>query len=238
MIVIENISKSFGALKALQNLSFNAENGFITGLLGPNGAGKSTAMRLISGTLKPESGRILVDSVDMQQDPLRARELLGILGDAKGLYGRMTAKENIEYYGHLRGMSRQQINSSLEELVTMLQMSDLLDQRTAGMSTGQKVKVALARALIHDPPNILLDEPTSGLDVMATKAMRNFIRALQVKGRSIIFTSHIIQEVAEVCDYIHLVQHGRLIASGTKEELMLSAERNNLEDAILSHLGG
>jgi sodium transport system ATP-binding protein len=177
MIEVSHLTKSFGEVKAVQDVSFAAPNGLITGLLGPNGAGKSSSMRLIAGILKPDSGQATIDGYDVHRQTLAAQSRLGILPDKHGLYQRLTSRENVEYYGRLRGLSGGELDNNINRLFQLLEMDDIADRRCEGFSTGQRVKVAIARALVHQPQNVMLDEPTVGLDVMSTRTMRSLSAA-------------------------------------------------------------
>jgi sodium transport system ATP-binding protein len=237
MITVKNLHKSFGAVTALQGVSFTAPDGQITGLLGPNGAGKTTTLRILYTLLKPDIGSAEIDGFNTQTQTLEAQKHFGALPDSQGLYPRLTARENIRYYGHLRGMSGEQLEERMDHLVDLLEMQDFIQRRTEGFSSGQRVKVAIARALIHQPQNVLLDEPTNGLDVMSTRAMRNFIRDLRQRGKCVLFSSHIMQEVAALCDQIVIINQGEVVASGSPAELLRSTGRDNLEDAFVSVIG-
>ena len=237
MIQVTNLSKSFGNVKAVQDVSFAAPDGLITGLLGPNGAGKSTAMRLVAGALEPDSGTATIDGFDTRTQRLEAQKRLGVLTDAHGLYQRLTARENIRYFGQLRGLGGKELEARIDVLVALLDMGDIANRRTEGFSTGEQVKVAIARALVHQPQNVILDEPTAGLDVMSTRAMRGVIRQLRDEGRCILFTSHIMQEVAMLCDNIVIIAGGRVAAQGSPDELRQRTGQENLEDAFVAIIG-
>ncbi|MBE2196993.1 MAG: ATP-binding cassette domain-containing protein [Anaerolinea sp.] len=237
MIAVTNLSKSFGAVQAVKTVSFSAPNGQITGLLGPNGAGKSTTMRLIAGALDPDEGRVLVDDLDAFRQRVAAQQRLGVLPDKRGVYQRLTSRENVRYYGRLRGLRGTVLEARITELMTLLEMDDIADRMTEGFSTGQKVKVAIARALVHNPPNVILDEPTVGLDVMSTRAMRQVIRRLRDAGQTVLFSSHIMQEVASLCDNIVIIAHGRVVAQGTADELRQRAGQSDLEEAFVQIIG-
>lgn len=237
MIIVEEISKTFGNVKAVQNVSFTAQDGHITGLLGPNGAGKSTSIRIIAGLLETETGRVTIDDYDNKQDKIAAQTQLGVLSDARGLYHRLTSRENIRYYGRLRGLKGAELENRINTLIKLLDMQEIADRRTEGFSTGQQVKVAIARILIHQPQNVILDEPTSGLDVMATRAMRDVIRRLRDEGKCVLLSSHIMQEVALLCERVIIIAHGRIAASGTADELRQLTHQENLEDAFVSVIG-
>jgi len=237
MIEVQNLSKSFGKLKAVQNVSFSAANGQITGLLGPNGAGKSTTLRMLYTLLKPDSGLARIDGFDIAQSPLDVQTRIGVLSDAQGIYERLTTRENIRYFGQLHGMGDQELEKRMDELILMLEMQSIADRRTKGFSTGERLKVAIARALVHDPGNILLDEPTNGLDVKSTRAMRQFVRKLRDDGKCVILTSHIMQEVSALCDQIIIISNGMIAAQGTPDELLQKTGKDNLEDAFIEIIG-
>jgi sodium transport system ATP-binding protein len=237
MIEVQNLSKSFGKLKAVQNVSFSAANGQITGLLGPNGAGKSTTLRMLYTLLKPDSGLAHIDGFDIAQSPLDVQTRIGVLSDAQGIYERLTTRENIRYFGQLHGMRDQELEKRMDELIVMLEMQSIADRRTKGFSTGERLKVAIARALVHDPGNILLDEPTNGLDVKSTRAMRQFVRKLRDDGKCVILTSHIMQEVSALCDQIIIISNGMIAAQGTPDELLQKTGKDNLEDAFIEIIG-
>jgi len=237
MIVARDLAKRFGAVEAVRGVSFEAADGRITGLLGPNGAGKTTTLRMISTLVVPTGGSAEVDGHDSTRDPLAVRSRIGILSDARGLYSRLTARENIAYYGALRGMESAAVEASIARLAQLLDLGVLLDRRTEGFSQGERMKVAIARALVHDPPNVILDEPTSGLDVMTTRSLREAIRSLRTEGRCVLFSSHVMQEVSALCDVIVIVAHGRVVARGSTEELVAASGRSSLEDAFVSLTG-
>ena len=206
-------------------------------LLGPNGAGKTTTLRMLYTLMQPETGRVLVDGRDVAADAVAARRALGVLPDARGVYKRLTARENIAYFGELHGLSSKQIAERTKALSDALDMGDILDRQTEGFSQGQRTKTAIARALVHDPRNVILDEPTNGLDVMTTRAMRGFLRQLREEGRCVIFSSHIMQEVAALCDRIVIIAKGTVVAAGTADELREQAGEDNLEDAFVKVIG-
>lgn len=241
MIVAENLHKAFqtktGLIQAVQNVGFHAEDGQITGLLGPNGAGKTTTMRMLYTLMTPDQGRVLVDGLDAAKDAVAVRRRLGVLPDARGVYKRLTARENIAYFGQLHGMSAADIRERTKVLSKALDMEDILDRQTDGFSQGQRTKTAIARALVHDPRNVILDEPTNGLDVMTTRALRGFLRGLRDEGRCVIFSSHIMQEVAALCDRIVIIAKGTAMAAGTADELRAQTGESNLEDAFVKAIG-
>ena len=241
MIEVQDLHKSFkaktGVVKAVQGVSFTARDGEITGLLGPNGAGKTTTLRMLYTLMSPESGRVQVDGLDSVKDAEAVRRRLGVLPDARGVYKRLTARENIAYFGRLHGMSEVDIAQRTKELSAALGMEDVLDRQTEGFSQGQRTKTAIARALVHDPRNVILDEPTNGLDVMTTRGLRDFLRDLRSEGRCVIFSSHIMQEVAALCDRIVVIAQGKVMASGTPDELRKQTGEENLEDAFVKAIG-
>ena len=237
MIEVRNLHKAFGTVKAVDGVSFRANDGQITGLLGPNGAGKTTSLRMLYTLMKPDAGQVLVDGIDANMDPTGVRRRLGVLPDSRGLYKRLSSRENIRYFGRLHGLDDALIAQRTQALATALEMGDIIDRRTEGFSQGQRVKTAIARALVHDPRNVILDEPTNGLDVMATRAMRRFLHQLRDEGRCVLFSSHIMQEVAALCDRIVIIARGQVVAEGTPDELREQTGESNLEDAFVKAIG-
>jgi sodium transport system ATP-binding protein len=237
MIEVRNLHKAFGEVKAVDGVSFTARDGEITGLLGPNGAGKTTTLRMLYTLMKPDSGQVMVDGIDAAVDPVAVRRVLGVLPDARGLYKRLTARENIEYFAQLQGVDPSLMQQRRDKLVDALEMRDILDRRTEGFSQGQRVKTAIARALVHDPKNVILDEPTNGLDVMSTRSMRTFLKAMKAEGRCVLFSSHIMQEVAALCDRIVVIAHGHVVADETPDALRAQTGETNLEDAFVKIIG-
>ncbi|RDS83233.1 ATP-binding cassette domain-containing protein [Dyella psychrodurans] len=237
MIEVRDLYKHFGDVKAVDGVSFVARDGEITGLLGPNGAGKTTTLRMLYTLMNPDRGQVLVDGIDAARDAQAVRRQLGVLPDARGLYKRLTARENIEYFARLQGMEHALIQARREQLIKALEMEDIADRRTEGFSQGQRVKTAIARALVHDPKNVILDEPTNGLDVMATRSLRQFMRRLKGEGRCVLFSSHIMQEVAALCDRIVVIAHGRVVADETPDALRAQTGQLNLEDAFVKIIG-
>ncbi len=237
MIQVQGLSKSFGKVKAVQNVSFSASDGQITGLLGPNGAGKSTTLRMLYTLLRPDSGTAQVDGFDVRESPLEVQSRIGVLADARGLYLRLTSRENIRYFGRLHGLEGEALERQIDSLLLLLDMQSIADRRTEGFSTGEKLKVSIARTLVHNPKNVLLDEPTNGLDVMSTRAMRQFILRLRGEGKCVLFTSHIMQEVAALCDQIVIISRGEVSANGSPDDLRKQTGRENLEDAFVAAIG-
>jgi len=233
LIEVDGLAKHFGAVHAVRDVSFRAPDGAITALLGPNGAGKTTTLRMIATLVAPSHGRARVDGIDCVADPVAVRARLGVLSDARGLYARLTARENIRYYGELRGMDDASIAAAVERLARLLDLTELLDRRTDGFSQGERMKVAIARTLVHDPPNVMLDEPSNGLDVMTTRNLRDVIRRLREDGKCVLFSSHVMQEVSALCDEIVIVARGSVVAHGTAEALLAHSGRTNLEDAFV-----
>ena len=242
MIAMDDLRKQFTtgrgrqarSVVAVDGLSLHAQDGAITGLLGPNGAGKTTSLRMLVGLVTPDSGTIRVDGVDLRDDPQGVRARLGVLSDARGLYPRLTARENIVYHGRLHGIADEVAQARCEHLARLLEMESLLDRRTDGFSQGERMKTALARALVHDPHNIVLDEPTNGLDVVATRALREALRVLRDEtGKCIVFSTHIMQEVERLCDRVVVVARGRHVADGTVASLCEQAGSDDFEDAFV-----
>jgi len=250
MIEIVNVSKQFAAagtakpfrrtpkqvVHAVRGVNLQAPNGRITGLLGPNGAGKTTTLRMLGGLFAPDSGTITVDGIAVAEQPRQALARMGILGDAHGLYPRLTARENVVYFGQLQGMERDAADARVQELSRLLDMASILDRRAEGFSQGERMKTALARALVHDPANIVLDEPTNGLDVLATRALREALRHLRSPeggGKCIVFSTHIMPEVQQLCEHVVVMAQGRSVAEGTVEELLAQTGETSFEDAFV-----
>lgn len=237
MIRVAQLAKRFGPVQAVDNVAFEAGDGAITGLLGPNGAGKTTTLRMLYGVMKPDAGEIQVDDVDAVASPQTAQSRLGVLPDGFGLYPRLTAREHIYYFGELHGISGTQLRKRAEELIHLLDMHQIADRRTGGFSHGERTKVAIARALVHNPRNVLLDEPTNGLDVMSTRAVRAIVRRLRASGHCVLFSSHVMQEVSALCDAIVVIARGQVVARGTPDELRRQTGQDNLEDAFVALAG-
>jgi len=237
MIVVKNLKKSFGDVKAVNGVSFEARDGEITGLLGPNGAGKTTTLRMLYSLLPPDEGEIRIDGMDPTKDAMDIKRTLGVVPDSRGQYSRLTTRENIAYYGELHGMSRQAIQERTDQLIQTLDMNDFIDRRTEGFSQGQRVKVAIARAMIHEPQTVLMDEPSNGLDVMSTRALREYIRSLKQAGHSVVLSTHIMQEVAALCDHIVIIADGEVAADGTAQQLLERSGCDSLEDAFVKLIG-
>lgn len=237
MIEVKRIAKRFGEVEALKDVSFAARDGRITGLLGPNGAGKSTCLRAICSILRPDTGSVTVDSIDVSTDPLKIKRRLGVLPHSAGLYPQLTARENILYFGELHGAKREVLEPRIDSLIERLELGDIADRRAKGFSQGERTKVALARALVHEPSHLLLDEPTNGLDVMATRSLRRWLNELRQDGRCIVLSSHIMQEVTALCDDIVILAHGSVVAEGTAEDLKQRFDQANLEEIFVESVG-
>jgi sodium transport system ATP-binding protein len=237
LIEARDIHKRFGGVVAVDGMSFVAEDGRVTGLLGPNGAGKTTVLRIIYGLIQPDRGGAHIDDVDVSRRPRDAQARIGVLPDARGLYPRLTAREHIAYFGALHGLTHKALETRTDELLELLDMREIADRRVQGFSQGERAKVAIARALVHRPRNVVLDEPTNGLDVMSTRAMRALIRQLREEGRCVVFSSHLMQEVAALCDHIVVVAAGRVVLEGDQERLLEKTGANTLEDAFVRAIG-
>ena len=237
MIQIDDLRKHFGTVRAVDGVSFIAADGQVTGLLGPNGAGKTTTLRMLYTLMRPDGGTIRVDGIDAVADPQGARFALGVLPDQSGLYPRLTAREHIEYFGELQGITGADLRSRTDHLLKMLDMTAIADRRVAGFSHGERTKTALARAIVHNPKNVLLDEPTNGLDVMSTRAVREIIRRLKSEGHTVLFSSHVMQEVSVLCDTIIVIAKGKIAAAGSPDELRAQTGHHNLEDAFVALSG-
>ncbi|MGE3512306.1 MAG: ATP-binding cassette domain-containing protein [Vicinamibacterales bacterium] len=237
MIELHEVRKSFGQVEAVRRVTFGAADGSVTGLLGPNGAGKTTTLRMLSGLMRPDAGRITVDGVDVVAEPVGVQRVMGVLADSRGLYPRLTAREHIRYFGELRGLSRQVLQQRTDWLIQRLGLEPLADRAVAGFSQGERTKVALARVLVHDPRNVVLDEPTNGLDIMSTRSVRDLVRGLRQDGCCVVFSSHIMQEVSALCDRIVVIAQGAVVADGTPAMLRQQAGRADLEEAFIALAG-
>jgi sodium transport system ATP-binding protein len=233
MIEARGLTKRFGPIAAVSDASFTARDGEITGLLGPNGAGKSTSLRMLYGVLTPDGGEARIDGIDIRGETSTARARLGVLPHAAGLYGNLTARENIAYFGALHGLAPARIRERTARLVGSLDMGEFIERRAKGLSQGQKIKVALARALVHEPRNLILDEPTNGLDVMATRNLRDMLAGLKQAGHCILFSSHVMQEIAALCDRVIVIGHGRVIADDSPRALRERSGAASLEEAFV-----
>jgi len=233
LIRVDEIHKSFGAVQAVRGVSFEAPDGKITGLLGPNGAGKSTTLRVLYTVLRPDRGSATIDGADVVTDSLEARRRIGALPHGAGLYPHLTARENIAYYARLCGLPRHAIEERVDGIIQLLEIGDFADRRTKGFSQGQRTRVAIARSLVHDPRNIILDEPSNGLDVMATRSLRELILKLKSAGRCVLFSSHVMQEVAALCDDICIIANGRVAIDDSADGIRARTGCDDLEDAFM-----
>ncbi len=234
MINVENIAKNFGDVVAVRDVSFTAKDGAITTLLGANGSGKSTTLRTVAALLMPDAGRCLVDGICVQDDALKAQERLGIFPDQFGLYVRLTAREHLQYFAEIHGLTGKRLHTAIDEVVATLRMDDILDRRTEGFSQGQRMKVALARAIVHKPQNIVLDEPTRGLDVMSIRLLRQILFDLKEAGHCVLLSSHVMAEVEILSDHVVMIADGKVCADGTPDALVAHAGEENLEEAFVS----
>jgi sodium transport system ATP-binding protein len=237
VIEARDLWKSFGPVQAVRGVSFRAADGQITGLLGPNGAGKTTSLRMLYTLMQPDRGAVSIDGIDVAQDPDEARRRLGVLPDARGLYRRLTARENVEYFGRLHGLDAGRCASRCAELLRRLGIEHLAERRAEGFSQGERVRTAIARALVHDPRNVVLDEPANGLDVMGARGLREVLRGLRDEGRCVLLSTHLMHEVAALCDRVVIIAAGRVVADGTPDELRAAAGQSNLEEAFLRIIG-
>jgi sodium transport system ATP-binding protein len=237
VIAAVELAKRYGAVTAVNGVSFRAVDGQVTGLLGPNGAGKTTTLRMLSSLVRPDSGRALIDDIDVTAEPHAALKRLGMLPDSRGLYPRLTAREHLAYFGGLQGLRPRELEPRIDELTNLLDMTDIIDRRVAGFSQGERTKVAIARALVHGPKNVILDEATNGLDVMSTRAMRTVIRRLAGEGVCVLFSSHVMQEVSELCDHIVVFARGQVVLEGSPSELRERTGEENLENAFVKIIG-
>jgi sodium transport system ATP-binding protein len=237
MIEVKNLGKCFGSVRAVEDVSFCAEDRCVTALLGPNGAGKTTTLRILTGLMSPDTGSVSVDGCDVETDPLAVQSRIGVLPDSRGLYPRLTPREHIDYFGRLQGIAEPTLRTRREELIARLGLTELADRRVAAFSHGERNKVALARALIHDPHNVVLDEPTHGLDVASSRTIRALIGSLRERGRCVLLTSHVMQEVSALCDRIVVIARGAVAADGTPDSLRERTGCDDLEDAFVALTG-
>ncbi|MEL4427203.1 ATP-binding cassette domain-containing protein [Shewanella indica] len=237
MIKVTNLSKRIGKVQALDGLSFSAEDGMITGLLGPNGAGKTTCLRTVFGLLKPDEGIAEVDGIDVGRNPLAAKQQLGLFPDPFGLYERLSPREYIRFFAELSGMPSKAAKQATADVLGKLKMDDIADRHCKGFSQGQRMKTALAQAIVHQPTNIILDEPTRGLDVMSTRVLRELLLDLKRQGHCVLFSSHVMQEVAALCDKVIVMTQGRVVAVGSPIDLCRQTGKESLEDAFIQLIG-
>src|SRR5580698_9468744 len=233
MIQVDSLRKSFAGRQAVHDLTFSAADGAITGLVGPNGSGKTTTLRLITGLLRPESGQVRVDGIDPAQDPTGARRRIGALTDGLGNYPRLTTREHLRYFGELRGMPAVELERRIRLLLDLFDMHEIADRREQGFSQGERMKLALARAVINDPANIMLDEPANGLDVASARALRTLLERFRDTGKCVLLSSHLMAEVSVVCDSVVVVAQGKVVAQGSPTELMRSRNARSLEEAFV-----
>jgi sodium transport system ATP-binding protein len=237
MISVSELSKKIGEVQALDNLSFRAEDGEITGLLGPNGSGKTTCLRTIFGLLSPDYGSTSINNINVVEDPIAAKQELGLFPDPFGIYERLTPREYIQYFAELSGIGTISAIEATTKVIAELQLADIADRRCKGFSQGQRMKTALAQAIVHRPKNIILDEPTRGLDVMSTRILRDMLRKLRSKGHCVLFSSHVMQEVASLCDRVVVMANGKAVAIGSPQELCALTNEESLEEAFIKLIG-
>lgn len=237
MIEVKNLAKHFGEVKAVDGVTFTAPNGQITGLLGPNGAGKTTVLRMITGLIKPQDGTVVVNGHDVREDAAQVRRVLGMQGDAGGIYPRLTPREQFRYYGSFYEMGSADLEQRINDVITMLNMEEIADRRAEGFSRGQRQKIIIGRALIHNPPNVIMDEPTNGLDVMAVRDTRDTIRQFREQGRCVLFSTHYMDEADRLCDNIAIIVRGKIIATGSPDQLKQQTGCDTLEDAFVALSG-
>lgn len=234
MIDVQGVSKRFGATEAVKTLSFAAPDGAITGLLGINGAGKTTTLRIIGGVLKPDAGSVTIGGVDPLRDPAAGQARLGALLDDVGVYSRLTARENLVYFARLRGLKGDVLRERMERVLAELGLADAADRAAGVLSQGQRMKIALGRVLIHEPAHLLLDEPTNGLDVPTVRALRQLLAQRRAAGACIVFSSHVLAEVENLCDRIVVIAEGTVVGQGTSRDLCRIASAASLEEAFLA----
>lgn len=237
MISVNNLQKKIGTVNAMDGLSFTAEDGKITGLLGPNGAGKTTCLRTLFGLLKADAGSAEIDGIDVAVDATSAKQQVGLFPDPSGLYERLTPREYIQFFAELSGLSAAEAKTATADVLEKLQMNDIADRRCKGFSQGQSMKTALAQAIVHKPRNIILDEPTRGLDVMSTRILRDLLKILRDQGHCVLFSSHVMQEVAALCDHVVVMAKGKVVAEGTPQELCERTGESSLEEAFIRLIG-
>jgi sodium transport system ATP-binding protein len=232
MVEVTDLHMHFGALRALTGVSFVAPDGAITGLLGENGAGKTTTMNIVSGLHQPARGAIVIDGADASV-PADRRQHVGALLDQKGLYTRLTARENVAYFGALRGFSGSELSTRVQRALTVVGLEREAERRTEGFSQGERMKVALARAIVHTPKHLLLDEPTNGLDIPSARGFKAALKRMRDEGICIVLSSHIIQDVMALCDRVVVISKGRTVAQGDPVSVCNTARCSTLEDAFM-----
>ncbi|WP_323847297.1 ATP-binding cassette domain-containing protein [Microbulbifer magnicolonia] len=234
MIAVESVEKQFAGRKVLSDLSFTVPDGQITALLGANGAGKTTCLRIITGLLRADAGRVLLGGVDVAVQPMAARRQLGVVGDREGLYERLTVVEYLSLFARMQGLTGASLKRALESVREALELDDLWLRRTRGFSQGERMKVSLARALVHRPQHLILDEPTRGLDVLAARLLRRTLLRLRAEGTTILFSSHVMSEVSELSDRVLIMAAGHIVGGGSPQELMRISGCDNLEDSFVA----
>src|SRR5690554_5389456 len=237
MIDVKELHKTYNEVKTLNGLTFQAQDGEITGLLGPNGAGKTTCLRSLYGLIQPDAGEVLVDGLTPKTQALEVRRRIGIFPDKFGLHERLTPREHIRYIAQLHGLKGEVLETQIERVIKELDMSDIVDRRTQGFSQGQRMKVALAQAIVHQPKNLILDEPSRGLDVMSTRILRELMFGLREQGRCILFSSHVMQEVAALCDRVVIMVKGQVVANNTPAALCEETGQASFEEAFVQLIG-
>jgi sodium transport system ATP-binding protein len=237
MIKAHQLAKRFKKLQAVKNITFQAQAGQVFGLLGPNGAGKTTTLRILSTVIEPTSGSASVDGYDIRTHKDAVRSRLGILVESAGLYTHSTPREHLRFIGNLHGLDGPDLEKQIDYLVETLDMQDFVDRRAKGFSRGMIRKVVLGMALVHDPPNVILDEPTQGLDVISTRVVREIIRRFRDQGRCIVLSTHHMDEVERLCDYVAVVHRGEILERGTPGELTAKYRADSLETAFVEIVG-
>jgi sodium transport system ATP-binding protein len=232
LAILDRASKSFGGVVAVVELSLSIPGGEIYGLLGPNGAGKTTALRMLAGLLAPSLGSARVAGHDAGTSS--AKQRLGYLSGSTGLFGRLTPREVLDYFGQIHGLSRIEIGQRVDVLAPALALHGILDRRCEALSTGERQRVSIARAVLHDPPVLILDEPTSGLDVLASRFMRDFICAERARGKAVLFSTHYLAEAELLCDRIGFLHRGRLLVEGPPADIRAQTGTSTLEEAFLA----
>ncbi len=241
MIEVMNLSKIFrqkdgSPFYAVKNLSFSANSGEIVGLLGVNGAGKTTTMRMLSTVLKSSKGTAIIEGYDINKDSQKVRSKMGFLSGDTGLYGRLTPRETIRYFGKLYDVENSIIENRMKKLIDLLDMNEFMDKRISLLSTGMKQKVSIARSIIHDPPVMIFDEPTSGLDILTARNIVSFIHQCKEEGKCVIFSTHIMREAERIADKIVMIHKGELLAEGTWTEMKEATGKQDLDDIFVNYV--
>jgi len=237
MLQLKGVVKRYGKFTAVNGIDLDVHRGEIFGFLGPNGAGKSTTLRMLATVLRPDAGSARIDGIDVVKHPVEVRHRLGVLPHGAGLYPHLTGRENVRYFGRLAGLEGTALERRLEELSDLLDLRDFQDRRSKGYSQGQRTRIALARALVHEPANLILDEPSAGLDVMATRSLRRLLGDLRDRGICVLFSTHVMQEVAAICDRIVVIGDGRVVAAGTPDDIRRAMGVEDLEEAFVRAIG-